>query len=98
MLSFDCGKSIPDKTLAIVAADIDEDLTAILPPLLLGCSDASTFFALLTSLPLFNSPNDIAISAESLYILSGRDFIKFNNSSFELLREAYSISSSFVLG
>jgi hypothetical protein len=77
------GKEL--KTFAIVAADIDEDLTAaILPPLLLGCFDASTFFALLTFLPLFNSPNAIATSAESLYILAGRDFINFNNSSFEV--------------
>jgi hypothetical protein len=80
-LSFDCGKSIPDKTLAIVAADIDEDLTAILSPLLLGCFDASTLSALLTFLPLFNSPNAIATSAESLYVRSGRDFIRSKSSS-----------------
>src|SRR5215203_555006 len=79
-LSFDLGKSIPDKTFAIVAAEIEEDLTAVLPPLLLGCSDASTSFAVLTSLPLFNSPNAIATSAESLYVRSGRDFIRSKSS------------------
>jgi hypothetical protein len=33
---FDFGKSIPDKTLAIVAAEIDEDVTAALPLLYLA--------------------------------------------------------------
>lgn len=74
------GKSIPDKTFAIVAADIDEDLTAALPPLLLGFSDASTSFEVLTSHPLFNSPNAMATSAESLYVRSGRDFIRSKSS------------------
>ena len=53
--SFDFGKSIPDNTFATVAAEIDEDATAALPPL-----------ALLGFFLLFSSPNAIATSAESL--------------------------------
>jgi hypothetical protein len=64
--SFDFGKSIPDRTFAIVAAEIDEEITAVLPPFLLGCSDALTSAAVLTFLPLFNSPNAIATSAVSI--------------------------------
>jgi hypothetical protein len=40
------GKSIPDKTFAIAAADT-EDVAAVLPPFLPGCSAASTCSAVL---------------------------------------------------
>jgi hypothetical protein len=53
---FDLGKSIPDRTLAIVAAETDGDIVAALPPIVPGCSVLSTSFALLILFPLFNSP------------------------------------------
>jgi hypothetical protein len=63
---FDFGKSIPDNTFATVAAEIEEDTIAVLPPLVLGFSVSSISLALLSLFPLFNSPNAIATSAESL--------------------------------
>jgi hypothetical protein len=45
----------------MVAAEIDEDVTAALPPLILGFSVSSTCFAVLTSFPLFSSPKAIAL-------------------------------------
>ena len=56
---------MPDRTFAIDAAE-REDVAAVLPPFLLGCSTAATSFSLLIFLPLFNSPNATATSAESL--------------------------------
>jgi hypothetical protein len=63
--SFLFGRSIPAKTLAIVAAEIDV-VAAATPTFLLGCSDLDTSSVVLGSFPLFNSPIAIATSAESL--------------------------------
>ena len=64
ILSLDFGKSIPDKTLAIAAAE--KTWAATLPPFLLGCSLDSTSCAVLIPFPLSISPSAIATSAESL--------------------------------
>ena len=67
---------MPDRTFAIDAAEID-DVAGVIPPFLLGCccSAPATSFSLLICFPLFNSPNAIATSAESLQVRDGRDFM-----------------------
>jgi hypothetical protein len=60
------GKSTPFNVLAILAAEIDDDFSALLPPFLLGGSNLASLAALLGLFPLFSSPSAIPTSAESL--------------------------------
>lgn len=58
------GKSIPDNAFAMVAAEINGDAMAALPPFTLGFSVSSISLALLGFFPLFSSPSATATSAE----------------------------------
>jgi len=66
ILLLDLGKSIPFNMLAILAAEIDDDISAFLPPLLLGGSNLAICVEDLGVFPLFNSPRAMPTSAESL--------------------------------
>lgn len=96
----DLGKSIPFNVLAILAAEVDEDFNALLPPFLLGGSNFAIRAAPLGLFPLFNSPNAMATSAESLYIRSGNEPIRINSAGLplEILCLAILSNSCFDLG